>query len=156
RLPFHISPDGAFVGEAGGFALLREAGLSGLVVDVGQTAIKVSTESQRLIVPRQFEQLPLASVVGGGQERVRPWMRYCVADAIQQALGCKQSPLPYGALVLALPCELDDRCVPGPCSYAGLEGDAAFVEDVLHLAGLGGWTALVLNDAELVAASARQ
>jgi len=155
-LPVHISPDGAFVGEAGGFALLREAGLSGLVVDVGQTAIKVSTAGQRLMLPRQFEQLPLASVVREGPERLRPGLREFVAGAIQQALGCRQRPLPCGALVLALPCELDDRCVPGPCSYPGLEGDAAFVEGVLHLAGLGGWTVLVLNDAELAAASARR
>ena len=155
-LPFYISPDGVFVGEAGGFALLREAGLSGPVVDVGQTAIKVSTESQRLILPRRFEQLPLASVVGEGKEQFRRGLREFVAGAIRQALGCRQSPLPGGALVLALPCELDACCVPGPCSYPGLEGDAAFVEDVLHLAGLGGWTALVLNDAELAAASARR
>jgi len=39
-------------------------------------------------------------------------------------------------VVLALPCELDDRGVPGPCSYAGLEGDGRFADAVLQrLAG---------------------
>jgi hypothetical protein len=161
-LPYHISPEEAFVGEAGGLALLRQERLDGLVIDVGQTAIKISAANRRLMVPRDFERLPLAE---GKKEKVRAALREFVAEAIRRAGGV--SPLsaaktqgayaprsPWG-IVLALPCELDDDCVPGPCSYAGLEGDTTFVEDILRLADMEGVPALVLNDAELAAASAR-
>jgi hypothetical protein len=145
-LPFCLSADGAFVGEAGGLALLCQAGLAGLVVDVGQTAIKVSTLSRRLLVPRCFEQLP----VGAADGLARQALRDLVAGAIRQAL-----PFPVEAIVLALPCELDEDCLPGPCSYACLEGDDTFIEEVLRAAGLEGVPAFILNDAELAAASAR-
>jgi hypothetical protein len=148
RLPCHISSAGAFVGEAGGFALLRRAGLAGAVVDLGQTALKVSTPGRRLVVPRPLWRLPLTCPAEGTEEP-RGALRDFVAAAIRQVPG------PADGVVLALPCEVDDDRVPGPCSYVGLEGDRVFVADVLRRAGLSGVTALVLNDAELAAASAR-
>ena len=58
-------------------------------------------------------------------------------------------------VVLALPCELDDRGVPGPCSYASLEGDGQFADAVLAEAGLADLPCMLVNDAELAAISAR-
>ena len=56
-------------------------------------------------------------------------------------------------LVLALPCPLDDACVPGPCSY-GWQGEAELVPRILEVARLDAAAVLVLNDAELAAETA--
>ena len=60
-----------------------------------------------------------------------------------------------GVVVLALPCDFPAD-VPGPCSYAGLEGDADFVEAVLAEAGLADRHCVYLNDAVLAALSVRE
>jgi hypothetical protein len=141
-VPVTVEP-GAFAGEAGGLALLGARG--GLVVDAGQTAIKLSWPGGRARVERDFASLP-ANVEpdDGARERVRAFFAGAIANAAARLDGA-----PAG-VVLALPAELDDALVPGACSYP-IAGDATLVADVLARAGLDGVPALVLNDAELAA-----
>jgi hypothetical protein len=128
RLPYRVevSPDGAFVGEKGGLALLKGRGA---VIDVGQSAIKVSWNGTRRTIPRP-------SGLGSGGR-----LREFLASAIPAA----------PAFVIALPCEIDDAGIPGACTY-GWEGDATLVADAMRLAGADG-DVFLLNDAELAALS---
>lgn len=146
----HGTPDGPFAGEAGGLALLREEGLPGMVVDMGQTAIKVMHGGRHGVLHRDFSRLPArgeAAWTRDDRERLRDFL----ARALRDGAGAISPP----AVVLALPCELDDEGVPGGSSYAGMEGDRTLVRDAFVRAGLGHARVLLLNDAELVAASAR-
>ena len=150
-LPFHSG--GAFAGEAGGLALLDAIGArSGLVVDVGQSAIKISGRSFRRRVPRDFERLPITRPLGD-QGAPRDPFRSFVADAIAAAMR------DFGeadGLVLALPAELDDAGCPDGSSYPGLQGDRDLAAEVLARAGIPGARVVLLNDAELAALSAQR
>ncbi len=146
-----LFPDPVFAAGPGGRAILRQLGRTGLVVDVGQTAIKIIRKDKSFLYPRDLGLLPHAEQVPPEQHhRQCLLLRSFVADALR---GHTQ-PLP-GAVVLALPCDFPGG-VPGACSYAGLEGDADFVEDVLAQAGLAGVPCVYLNDAALAALSAHE
>jgi hypothetical protein len=112
-----LASSGRFVAEPGGLALLRDRGhAGGVVVDVGQTAIKVSAPGG---TRRVVERAPGPFV---------PWLRAAIP--------------PAAAVVLGLPCEIDDRGALGACTYP----DVA-IPDL-------GVPTYVLNDAELAALSA--
>jgi hypothetical protein len=156
-LPLHVSGQPAFVAEAGGRALLRSLGArSGLVVDIGQTALKISHGRGRARYPRDFSRLPLADAAGptfDGRPALRRFLASALADAARAAGA-------VDAIVLALPAALDDAGRPGGCSYPGLareahEDRARLVPDALLEAGLGHVPCVLLNDAELAALSAR-
>jgi len=177
-IPFHVDDSGAFVGEAGGYDILNRLRTSlspeyrgegrigevapsevmtggGMVVDVGQTAIKVSWEGQRFVTPRDWTWIPLASEVDEARlMEQRKRLRQFLAGALRQATQHLPLRSPE-SVVIALPCELDEDGRPGPCSYAGMEDDTSLVSDALRLAGLPTARAFVLNDAELAAASAQ-
>lgn len=141
--PVAVSPDGPFVGELGGFGLL---GGDGIVVDVGQTSIKVMARSGRRTIPRDVGALPVRAP--GNPDRDVADQRQRSREFLASALrGAKR-------IVLALPCELDDRGVPGRCSYVGWEGDEGLVPDALRLAGASGADVRLLQDSELAALSA--
>ena len=150
-LPFHSA--GAFAGEAGGLDLLDAMGArAGLVVDVGQSAIKISARSFRRRYPRDLTRLPVARPLGDRGESRDPFRSF-VAEALTLAM------LEVGeadAIVLALPAELDDAGCPEGSSYPGLQGDRDLVAAVLARAGIPGARAALLNDAELAALSARR
>jgi hypothetical protein len=133
--PVRVCPDGAWVGERGGLDLLCG---EGAVVDVGQTSIKVSWRGGRRRFERDWARLPFGP--GLAADRV-PEQRARLREFIASALP------PAGRIVLALPAELDDRGVPGPCSYLGMDGDMELVRTDAEV--------LLLNDAELAAVSAR-
>ena len=145
-----LLPDGPFAGEAGGLALLREEGLPGMVVDMGQTSIKVSHGGRRGVILRDFDRLPAR-----GGEAWTPEDRERLRDFLARALREGAGAIPPPAVVLALPCELDSEGLPGGSSYAGMEGDRTLVRDAFVRAGLGHSRVLLINDAELAAASAR-
>jgi hypothetical protein len=134
-LPVTISPWLQFAAGPGGLALAGTA--RPLVVDVGQTAIKLVWRAGQLRCDRVEE---------------RPDLRAFIGAAITRALALAG---PIDAVVLALPAQIDDALVPGRCSYGDLEGDAALVGDVLGQARLEAVPALVLNDAELAAVTAQ-
>jgi hypothetical protein len=135
-VPFTISPLGQFAAGPGG---LRLAGTPRpLVVDVGQTALKLMWRDGRLRVERDGE---------------RPDLRAFISGAIDRA---RRQAGPIDAVVLALPSEIDDALLPGACSYPGLAGDARLVTDLLARAQLADVPALILNDAELAAVTAQR
>jgi hypothetical protein len=101
-------PGGIFAGELGGRALL---GRPGVIADLGQTSLKLSTPSGRTRIPRHGRRA--REVLGG----IDPDL-------------------------LALPAALDEAGVPGPSTYP----------DLAALRPRG----LVVNDAELMALSARR
>ena len=137
-----ISPDGAFVGERGGLAFLEG---DGLVVDVGQSAIKVTGPNGRRTIPRDTAALPIRAPDEADREvaEQRRRSREFLAEALRGAR----------RIVLALPCRLDKRGVPGRCSYIGWEGDSTLVPDALRLAGAGEAEVWLLQDSELAGLS---
>jgi hypothetical protein len=160
-LPVTIDGNGVFAGEAGGFRLLQDTQFRGAVIDVGQTSIKASCLGQRLVRQRDQAALPLEWIDPGGALPSRSAMRLenaarFIGDAIADALGAANAS--EASLVLALPCALDEACVPGPCTY-GFQGEAVLVPRSLEhaqsrLAGVRIHEVIVLNDAELAAESA--
>jgi predicted NBD/HSP70 family sugar kinase len=82
----------------------------------------------------------------------REWRRSFLASDLVTFLATLVAP---SAVVVALPCALDDRGVPGSSSYPTLEGDITLVPDALARAGLSQVPAMVLNDAELAALAVR-
>jgi hypothetical protein len=152
-----VDPDGRFGGERGGLALLAELGHQrGAVVDVGQTGIKASMAGRRLVVERDCEALPFELIDPSGAPPPASDTRLATAAAFIGGAIAKlvaSAGLRPLALVLALPCPLDDACVPGPCTY-GWEGEARLVTAILERSGHSFREVLVLNDAELAAETA--
>ncbi len=137
-LPVSRDPAGRFAGEAGGWALG-----GGAVLDLGQTALKLSAGGRRWLLPRDRGKLPVRT----GKET--PACRAAQRRALRGFLAAARARLgeTRGRLVVALPCALDAAGVPGECSYIGL--DSRLLEDVFR-----GMDILLLNDAELAALSA--
>lgn len=149
--PIDVSPDERFAGERGGLALLEGRG-GGAVVDVGQTAIKASCRGRRLVRERDLRALPLELIdPSGAPPRAAPDRLERAAAFIGAAIAELGSD--GDSLVLALPCPLDDACVPGPCTY-GWAGEARLVPAILERSGKHFREVLVLNDAELAAETA--
>lgn len=138
---------GRFVGAAGGLALLDGPGL---VVDVGQTAVKVAWPGGRLLVERDLRVLPVQS--RSTDPAHRSALVEFIGGAIRRALAL--APVPR-RVVLALPAALRRDGTPEGSSYPGMAGDVTLVADVLAFAALADTDTLVLNDAELAALSAR-
>jgi hypothetical protein len=120
-----------------------------LVVDVGQTALKMVHRGQRWHHRRDFSELPIASEL-----RPDDWHRTRdrVIDFVAAAI--RQIPTRPPALVLALPCALDDQLLASGCSYPYPKPDPALVHDLLRASGLAGIPTFVLNDAELAGVEA--
>jgi len=162
-LPFEVvlASDPAWVGEPGGQAVLRQAGLpDGAVVDMGQTTIKASARGVRVVKKRDVGVLPYRFIDasghsrGGATEAAAAFLAGALADLLAAATPAD------AAVVLALPCPLDGACTPGPCTY-GWEGDRALLPRALQIVDERAhpWPGarprvLVLNDAELAAVSA--
>lgn len=150
----HLCTAQHFAGEAGGNFLLGQHDLTGWILDLGQSALKISAAGQQHTWPRDLTRLPIrgngASASECGQ---RAELRHFLADALR---ACSQivDHLPEG-LVCALPSRLDDAGVPEGSSYIGMGSDATLLPEALALAGFGPTQILVLNDAELAATSAK-
>jgi len=152
--PVLRSEGDAFAGERGGLELLSSSGWEGLVVDLGQTQLKISAANRRWTFPRDFERLPMRHTLSAEQhpEQRRELRRFLGASLCQCA---RETAMPVEALVVSLPARIDDAGVPEGCSYAGMAGDAHLVPNSLAIAGFGGAKYWLLNDAELAALSAR-
>jgi hypothetical protein len=151
--PATYAADPVFGGERGGFELLRTRGLSGWVVDLGKSQLKLAAPERHWIFPRDWTRLPPAghvslSAIPAQRRRLREFI----------ALGLQWARADTGthpqALAFALPCRLGDCGVPGSSSYAGMRNDGTLLSDALESAGLADIPLLVLNDAELAAHSA--
>lgn len=144
----------------GGHSILAAAGLRGWVLDLGQSALKISTapaESGLRMFPRAVDVLPVRDDAlhqsAAWVESQRRALRAFLAAGLRSAL--ESAAAPPAGLVVALPSRLDDAGVPEGSSYIGMAGDVTLVADALHVAGLAETPAWVLNDAELAAATAR-
>jgi hypothetical protein len=153
--PLAFNLDGRFVGERGGKRLLAEIGRPhGIVVDVGQTAIKLSAGAVRAVVERDLEALPLRLIDARGRSTGAP--SAAIAAFIASAVATIGPA--DACVVLAIPGPLGEGLVPGPCTY-GWEGDRALLPMLADrlaslLPGRAG-ELLLVNDAELAAVSAR-
>jgi hypothetical protein len=143
-LPVSVAPAGEFCGERGGLSILERAGARGIVVDLGQSRLKVSSRAARRVYPRDLAAIPLSGrpVDGRGREALVAF----VAGALIEACAVATPE----ALVIGLPCEISPEGRIGACSYPWDEGDSIVVE-ILERAGLGEVPGTLLNDAELAA-----
>ena len=153
-----------FPAEAGARSELASRGFAnGLVVDLGQTSLKLSG-STRTLIPRPTS-LPVFLVEHAPPpQNVRLEQAARLASFVSEALGAHIAPDAPPALVLGLPCALDNRGTPGTCTYAGWSTDITWAPRMLSrvdalLPSSHAWhgrevLALLANDAELAAASA--
>lgn len=151
ELPVWRAEHPAWVAERGAEALVPAVHPLA-VIDLGQSHLKITLAGHRLEHPRPWDRLPLADAHAidtiSARTTLRRWVGGCLADATART---RQRPR---AVVLALPCALDDGLRPGPSSYPGLHHDTRFVPDVVTAAGWSPRVLHVLNDAELAAVAA--
>jgi len=144
---------GVFASVNGGLVLLKTLGLSGWVLDLGQTQLKLAGAKHVWTFPRDSKRLGgRNNAVQSGIQRRR--LREFLALKLQIALaetGCRPS-----GIIFALPARVEDDGTPGTGDYAGLLGYRDLVSDVLATAGLTDARAFVVNDAELAAFCARE
>ncbi|MDC0716604.1 hypothetical protein [Nannocystis bainbridge] len=128
--------------EQGGLAVL--AGAQGLVVDLGQSRLKiVASDGRRWSSPRDLTAIPISGrpVEGAGRTAL---IGFVAAGLREMAAGgCER-------IVMALPCEISPEGALGTCSYPWYAGEP-IVEAFLAAAGLVGVPTLLVNDAELAA-----
>lgn len=151
--PFTLYTDG-FVGEAGGLDLAGRRGYDRaetLVLDVGQTAIKVSYAGGRHRLERDVARLPRRSVPSSRRAEQREALCGFVSEALLCATAGRAGPR---AVVVGLPGEIAEDGTPGVSSYRGTSGYRDLLPDALARASLAPAVVYVLNDAELAAASA--
>jgi hypothetical protein len=147
RVPARLAADAEHCAEQGGRALLAQLGARGLVVDLGQSRLKVSG-ARRRVYPRDLAAIPVSSrpVDGNGRAALVTF----VAAALREATRDEQGDERPAAIVLALPCEISQTGELGTCSYPWCAGDT-IVPEILAAAGLDEVPTLLLNDAELAA-----
>lgn len=135
--------------ERGGRAILARAGVRGLVVDLGQSRLKVWGERQRWTHPRDLAAVPISMrpVEGVGRAALVAF----VAGALREAAADARPE----AIVLALPCEVASDGALGTCSYPWRAGEAV-VAEMLTAAGLADVPTWLVNDAELAAVGVAQ
>ena len=144
RLPASLAEDGDAAGERGGLAVLGRAGKRGLVADLGQSRLKVSSGAERRVYARDLAAIPVSArpVDGAGRDALVAF----VAGALRRAAADAWPE----AIVLALPCEISPEGALGTCSYPWRAGDP-IVPEILAVSGLAAVPTLLLNDAELAA-----
>ena len=163
RVRFSAEP--LFPAEAGARAELARRGVAnGLVVDLGQTSLKLSGV-KRAVIQRPLDALPVfLTEHAPPPQNVRLEQAARLADFVSEAIAANIAPNAPPALVLGLPCALDDRGTPGSCTYAGWTNDITWAPRMLSridalLPPSHSWhgrevLVLLANDAELAASTA--
>jgi hypothetical protein len=143
RIPGERAAEAERCAERGGHAILARAGARGLVVDLGQSRLKISG-ARRRVYARDFERIPMSGrpIEGTGRAELVAFVAAALREAAEDA-----AP---EAIVLALPCEIADDGALGTCSYPWGVGDP-IVAEILAAAGLAAAPTWLLNDAELAA-----
>lgn len=143
RIPAEHAEDPEGWAERGGQAILARLGARGLVVDLGQSRLKISG-ARRRVYDRDFARIPVSPrpVTAAGRGELITF----VAAALREAADAE----PPEALVLALPCEIAADGTLATCSYPWPAGDP-IVPAILAAAGLADVPGVLLNDAELAA-----
>jgi hypothetical protein len=143
-LPRLHVPRAEHCAERGGRAILTRASLRGLVVDLGQSRLKIASEDRRWSHPRDLLAIPISGRPVDGRGRAA--LVKFFAGALREA-AAHSAPQ---ALVLALPCEVAANGALGTCSYPWRAGEP-IVPELLAAAGLADLPTWLLNDAELAA-----
>jgi hypothetical protein len=151
--PVIFDAAGIFGAAFGGLQWLQERQLSGWVVDLGKSHLKIISTEQQWAFPCDRERLAGKAVSAQEMPRHRRRLREFIAVKLQLAMA--ESQARPKALLFALPTRVDAAGTPEGFEYAGMSGDRTFLPDSLELAGLGGLPLYVLNDAELAGLSAR-
>ncbi len=151
-LPMIVAEDPIFSGVVGGNKILANYGLTGLVVDVGQTQIKIANAGELHRFKRDFSAIPIRNDKANDQDATQLQLLIgYISSSITQSI--KNMAKPQG-MILALPCDIDNDGVLGGSSYTGMKGNTDLIDLIIHHAGLEGVQVLLLNDAELTASSA--
>jgi hypothetical protein len=150
-LPVFFSQTPDYPGSEEGLRLLEDSGsVNGWVCDLGQTAFKISSRTQRMKFERDVKRLPirtddLGESIAGQRHEMRRWL----TESLRSFATVAGSP---DALVIALPSRLNESAVPEGSSYIGMGNDAALIGDVMNAFAVDRarprrvW---VMNDAEL-------
>lgn len=162
---------GGFAQEAGFARILPGAGFGPgtagdpdeVVIDVGQTAIKVCQRNPKgslvTALARDVTRLP---IITDESKLTRTEAREQGLAAAEFAAGALARGLAtkMPRVLMAIPVEIDDKLQPGGCTYAGWKGDGELVSRIVRRAvEISGETpkaVRVLNDAELAAIAARK
>jgi hypothetical protein len=142
-IPAIHHPDPEACAEHGGRSILAALGRRGLVIDLGQSRLKLAGTTRRSY-PRDFTRIPPSPrpVTHEGRDALIAFVAAALREAAEDA--------PPHALVLALPCEISPDGALGTCSYPWSAGDP-IVPEILAAAGLAHLPCVLLNDAELAA-----
>jgi len=110
-----------------------------LVIDVGQTQIKIAYGETRSIRKRDFEQLPIGLNIEEG----------ALLSYIKNSL----PEIKPRMVILALPCYIHDNLRLGGSSYAEMKGNPTLLSDLAKCYPDAHWK--VLNDAEMAGLAAK-
>ena len=144
--------DPLFSGVSGGDSLLREYGIQGPIVDVGQLQIKILSMGQKKVYPRNMNLLPMADSVNPEQfSNYTIALAHFIAESIMDSCPIMTN---VSGLILALPCAIDEMSRLSGCSYPGLATDAPLLVELASFLGKKDLPIVLLNDAELAAYSA--
>ena len=154
-MPFPVvfDADGLFGGARGGLEWLRERKVSGWVLDLGKSQLKIITPEKRWAFPCDRQRLSAKAGSPQEQPQHRRRLREFIALKLQFAMAEAQER-PRG-LLCALPTKIDAEGTPIGDEYAGMQDYHLLIPNFLELAGMGGLPIHVLNDAELAGLSAR-
>jgi hypothetical protein len=160
NLPSFLSPDGNFGGESGGLKRLEDKGIPagrGMVVDFGQTCLKVSWAGRRWLIPRDLEILPRETGRETFEEAEAAADRLAdfLCESIQKATREANAGPPDG-VIWALAGVLSREAIPLQSSYIGLSGNPFLIPDALASAGMEFAPYWILPDTTLAALSARE
>jgi hypothetical protein len=151
-VPIIVSRDPVFSGECGGESILKHNDLEGVIVDVGQTQIKISINGRRSLFQRDLDKLPIRDKKQKlFDAKNASNLQNFISQSIIQSSGNKSSP---EAMVLALPCWISDKGKLGGSSYIGMKDNKVLVDEIVKSSGLNDSPIFLLNDAELTAHSA--
>lgn len=143
RLPARVAADAERCAERGGRTILERMGKRGLVVDLGQSRLKICG-ARRWVYARDLAAIPISR--RPVEEEGRATLIHFVAAGLREATAAAMPE----AIVMALPCEIDEDGALGTCSYPWHAGDL-IVGEFLMEAGLAGVPVVLMNDAELAA-----
>ena len=154
-MPFPVvfDADGIFAGAWGGLEWLRERRVSGWVMDLGKSQLKIVTREKRWAFPCDRRRLSAKVLCLREQPQQRRRLREFLALKLQFAMAEAQER-PRG-LLCALPTRVDAEGTPKGDGYAGMQDYRLLLPESAELAGLGGLPIHVLNDAELAGLGAR-
>jgi hypothetical protein len=136
---FTIDDSGCYSARGGAWRIFAEMGWRrGIALDLGQSRLKVITQTQSWTIERDLARLPREP---RALNRARG--RTCLRDMIAAALALEPAA---DGIVLGLPAAITRGGIAGPSTYPGLAGP---VETLLD--GLSDAPWVVLNDAVLTA-----